>query len=47
MEPRVEAEDVALLMMGDDELVALGAMLSLAVRDLELEAEEIAPRASK
>lgn len=40
MEPRVTENDLAMLLLGEDDLVALGAMLSLparAVDDLGLE----------
>ena len=40
MEPRVTQNDLAMLMLGEDDLVALGAMLSLPAGVVDLAAEE-------
>ena len=47
MKPRVTESDLALLLLGDNDLVALGAMLSLRAQALDLtsEAGEDAPGA--
>lgn len=40
MEPRVTENDLALLLLGEDDLVALGAMLSLPARTVDLSDED-------
>ena len=39
MEPRVTHDDLALLLLSDEELMTLGAMLSLPARSVDLGAE--------
>ncbi len=40
MEPRVTENDLAMLLLGEDDLVALGAMLSLPARSVEMAPQE-------
>lgn len=40
MEPRVTDGDLALLLLGEEDLVALGALLSLPAKSVEFVAEE-------
>lgn len=40
MEPRVTQNDLAMLLLGEDDLVALGAMLSLPASTAELVEED-------
>ena len=41
MEPRISEDDLALLLLGENDLVALGAMLSLPARSVDFDEGEV------